>query len=194
MRWDDQQTLKKFVGGGDDEDEDEEMDDDNIEGVVVEYAKSGRAKVRLSAFFLRVVKWAYFLSKCKSCYQAIANKELRVGEQYRDEDMGYSGTNWYHLKCFTVPDSIEAVKDLDGYSKLKPADKKLVETHFTAALKTNSKKRKEREDDKEERVSCSFAAQCLILSLTSPSRPPKDKRRTTWKNNAWSSCGRSRTS
>jgi hypothetical protein len=47
LRWDDQQTLKKFVGGGDSEDEDEEMDDDNnIEGVVVEYAKSGRAKVR----------------------------------------------------------------------------------------------------------------------------------------------------
>lgn len=45
LRWDDQQTLKKFVGGGDAEDEDEDMDDDNIEGVVVEYAKSGRAKV-----------------------------------------------------------------------------------------------------------------------------------------------------
>ncbi len=72
--------------------------------------------------------------------------------------MGYSGTNWYHLKCFTVPDSIESVKDLDGYSKLKPADKKLVEAHFTAAFKTNSKKRKEREDDVEERVSIWSAA------------------------------------
>ena len=46
LRWDDQQTLKKFVGGGDVEDE--EMEDDNVEGVVVEYAKSGRAKVGLS--------------------------------------------------------------------------------------------------------------------------------------------------
>lgn len=44
LRWDDQQTLKKFVGG-EDENEDEEMEDDNVEGVVVEYAKSGRAKV-----------------------------------------------------------------------------------------------------------------------------------------------------
>lgn len=88
---------------------------------------------------------------------------MRIGEQYRDEDNGYSGTNWYHLKCFTVPDSIDSVKDLDGYSKIKPADKKLVETHFTSAFKTNSKKRKEREDDKEERVSISI--QLVVLSL-----------------------------
>lgn len=67
--------------------------------------------------------------------------------------MGYSGTNWYHVTCFTVPDSVESVKDLDGYSKLKPADKKTVDAHFTSAFKTNSKKRKEREDDMEERVS-----------------------------------------
>jgi hypothetical protein len=59
------------------------------------------------------------------------------------------------LKCFTVPDSITDVADLQGYSSLKAADKKVVQTHFSAAFKTNSKKRKERDDDKEERV-CSL--------------------------------------
>ena len=79
--------------------------------------------------------------------------------------MGYSGTNWYHLTCFSVPESIESVKDLDGYSKLKPADKKQVESHFGASIKANSKKRKEREDDKEERVS-SLSLSLLLQYLS----------------------------
>jgi len=122
LRWDDQQKLKSWIAGDSDNDNDDDNDTDEGNTFVVEYAKSGR-------------------SRCRGCGKNIAQKELRLGEQYIDEGRGYRGVNWYHLNCFDVPSSLRDVSEVSGLELLTAGDHKTVEKFLKEEIEKKSKKR-----------------------------------------------------
>jgi hypothetical protein len=96
LRWDDQQKIKKAGGFSEDgaaaaaaDDDDEDSEDGGGE-VKIEYAKSGR-------------------SSCRGCGKFIDNGDVRIGEQYADENSRYQSYEWHHIDCWEVSSSIKKV-------------------------------------------------------------------------------------
>lgn len=122
LRWNDQNKIRK-LGGFEvdeaDEGNDEESDDESY--VIAEYAKSGR-------------------SKCKGCSSNIANGVLRLGI---DDGQGKKMLGYYHPDCIKFPSSVTDKDDIDGFKKLKAADKKTVEELLKKHVDEMSKNKKE---------------------------------------------------
>jgi len=88
---------------GDDE-EMEEAEGGGSQNYSVELAKSGR-------------------SGCKGCGANIANRALRVGEEYQDEE--YSGCRWYHPHCITIVPGTSTSK-IKGFNSLSAGNKQII--------------------------------------------------------------------
>lgn len=130
LRWDDQQDLRKkggFTTTGaavPAADRESASSDDEDDVLKTEYAKSSQ-------------------SSCRKCNQKIQKGEVRIGKEVPEGP--YTSVYWHHLACYKVPKSLTEPSGIDGYSKLKGADKQAVQDHIAdaqKARKTKSKKRK----------------------------------------------------
>ncbi|XP_038073541.1 poly [ADP-ribose] polymerase 1-like isoform X2 [Patiria miniata] len=128
LRWDDQEKIRGCIStGGTTKDKFTSVG--TLEDFTVEYARSNR-------------------SSCHGlkCHSKIDKDEVRVGVGYTSETPGgdaYSGTRWYHLNCFLVPENFAevewkdayAVEMITGFKQLKPKDRKTLTEKFPAKRK-----------------------------------------------------------
>lgn len=68
-------------------------------------------------------------SRCRSCNDVILEGRFRIGEPYFYE--GSFSYKWYHPRCLVTSLDIDEIENLDGYKKLRPAEKLRLKRIFT---------------------------------------------------------------
>jgi len=100
-----------------DESEDEdEMDEDAEDGSEEE---SGQSEISYTVELAKSGR-----SQCRGCNTNIANRSLRVGENYEDPEYGNT-CRWYHPHCITLAAGVEA-NSIAGYRSLGAANKTII--------------------------------------------------------------------